>query len=177
MLVRNCVKKDWPENTRSLPPCMPNALSGPREEFESSTVKAEGMNDARNRKWEEKSTAKSEQTSTLLHCTLLSRLGYWANFTAPVRLTLGLKSQSLLYIPLVMTWPPALATARLSLHRALLTHGPASVFKESEKQLLLLPALRHCQTAASFAVHLHCSNSGRNSGSSGVWTSQTCQIS
>lgn len=101
------MKKDWPENTRSLPPCMPSALSGPREEFESSTVKIEGMNDARNRKWEEKSTAKSEQTSTLLHCTLLSRLGYWVN-SAPVRLTLGLKSQSLLYIPLVMTWPPAL---------------------------------------------------------------------
>lgn len=96
MLVRNCVKKDWLENPRSLPPCMPSAVSGPREEFGCSTVKIEGMNDARNRKWEEKSTAKSEQISTLLHCTLLSRLGYWVNSIAPVRLTLGLKSQSLL---------------------------------------------------------------------------------
>lgn len=67
MLVRNCVKKDWLENSRSLPPCMPSAMSGPREEFGCSTVKIEGMNDARNQKWEEKSTAKSEQISTLLH--------------------------------------------------------------------------------------------------------------
>lgn len=90
------MKKDWLENPRSLPPCMPSAVSGPREEFGCSTVKIEGMNDARNRKWEEKSTAKSEQISILLHCTLLSRLGYWVNSIAPVRLTLGLKSQSLL---------------------------------------------------------------------------------
>lgn len=40
---------------------MPIAVPGPREEFGSSTVKFEGMNDARNQKWEEKSTAKSEQ--------------------------------------------------------------------------------------------------------------------
>lgn len=76
---------------------MPSAMSGPREEFGCSTVKIEGMNDARNQKWEEKSTAKSEQISTLLHCTLLSKRGYWVNSIAPVRLTLGLKSQSLLY--------------------------------------------------------------------------------
>lgn len=33
---------------------MPSAVSGPREDFGSSTVKMEGMNDARNQKWEEK---------------------------------------------------------------------------------------------------------------------------
>ena len=97
MSARNCVKKDWPDNARSLPPCMPSAVSGPREEFGSSTAKIEGMNDARNQKWEEKSTAKSEQILTLLHCTLLRRFGCWVNFIAPARLTLGLKSQSLLY--------------------------------------------------------------------------------
>lgn len=43
--------------------------------------------------------------------------------------------------------------------------GPASVFKGSEKQLLLLLALRHCQAAASFTAHLLCSHSGRISGS------------
>lgn len=48
------MEKDWPENPRSLPPCVSSAVSGPREEFRSSTVKIEGMNDARNRKWEEK---------------------------------------------------------------------------------------------------------------------------
>lgn len=54
MLVRNFVKKDRPDNVRSLPHCMPSAVSGPREDFGSSTVKMEGMNDARNQKWEEK---------------------------------------------------------------------------------------------------------------------------
>lgn len=47
MPVRNCAKKDWPDNARSLLPCMPSAVSGPREEFGSSTVKIEGMNDAK----------------------------------------------------------------------------------------------------------------------------------
>ena len=130
-------------------------LSGPREEFGSSTVKIEGMNDARNQKWEEKSTAKSEQILTPLHCTSLTRFGYWVHFIVPARCTLWPRSQCplygsfwLLHLPLVVTRPSALATACLSLYRALLTHGPASVFKESEKQLLLLPALRHCRAAA-----------------------------
>lgn len=94
MLVRNCVKKDWPDSARSLPLCMPSAMSGPREEFGSSTVKTEGMNDAKNQTWEEKSTAKSEQILTLLHCILLRRFGYWVNFVPSARLTLGLKSHS-----------------------------------------------------------------------------------
>jgi len=88
MPVRNCVKKDWPDSVRSLPPCMPSAVSGPREEFGSSTVKIEGMNDARNQKWEEKSTAKSEQILTPLHCTSLTRFGYWVHFIVPARCTL-----------------------------------------------------------------------------------------
>lgn len=46
------------KNARSRPPCMPSAASGPREEFGSSAVKIEGMNDARNQKWEEKKCCK-----------------------------------------------------------------------------------------------------------------------
>lgn len=57
MLVRNCVK-DWPDNAKSFPPCMPSVVYGPREKFGSSTVKIEGMNDARNQKWEEKKYCK-----------------------------------------------------------------------------------------------------------------------
>lgn len=67
----------------------------------------------------------------------------------------------------LLSWPGPQLTF---LCRALLAHSPVHVFKESEKQLLLLPALRHCQAAASLAVHLHCSNSGRISGSSGIFT-------
>lgn len=96
MLARN-YEEDWPDNVRRLPSCMPSAVSGPREEFGSSTVKIERMNGARNQKWEEKSTGKSEQILTRLHCTLLRRFGYWVNFIATARLTLGLKTQSLLY--------------------------------------------------------------------------------
>lgn len=124
------------------------------------------------RSGKKKNTAKSERYLALLRCTLLW-FGYRVYFIVPARLTLGLKSQSLLYgsfwwlyLPLIMTS----LSAHLSLHGALLTHGPVSVFKESENQLLVLPALRHCQAAASWALHLRRSNSGRISGSSGVWT-------
>lgn len=118
----------WPEIMRRigqtmweafLPPCITSAVSGPREEFGSSTVKIEGMNDARDQKWKEKSASKSEQILTWLHCIL--RFGYWVNFIAAARLALGFKTQSLLYgsfwlfyLPLVMTYPSALATVQFT---------------------------------------------------------------
>lgn len=45
---------------RSLPHRMPSAVSGPREDFGSSAVKMEGMNDARYQKWEEKKVLKNQ---------------------------------------------------------------------------------------------------------------------
>lgn len=46
---------------------MPNAVPGPREEFGSSAVKIEGMNDARNQKWEEKRCCKVRTDYTVLY--------------------------------------------------------------------------------------------------------------
>lgn len=71
MLVRNYMK-DWPDNARSLPHCMPSAASSPRENFRNLTVKMEVMNDARNQNWEEeKILKKKNQNRFQLCCTAL----------------------------------------------------------------------------------------------------------